>query len=69
MAEPNQMRREELLAARQTVVRELDQLGAVRVRHWASNAGSDFKEESVEKLQAILQEIDLELAESGSKPA
>ena len=69
MAKSDQMRREELLAARQNILQELDQLGAISVVQWAGAAGSVFKEESVERLQAILQEIDLELAELGSDPA
>lgn len=68
MAKPDQMSRPELVAARTKVLAEIDLLTVPRVRHWASGSSS-LKDESLERLHAILTEIDAELAELGPPDA
>ncbi len=65
MTKARQMTRQELVAARASVLAEIAQLTVPRVRHWAGGGQSDFKDESLERLRAILKEIEAELAELG----
>jgi hypothetical protein len=70
MAEPDQMSREELLAARERVATQLDRLW--RVTGYGFHAGVPSRAAKVQlraELQAILDEIDTELAELGSQNA
>jgi hypothetical protein len=69
MSKPNQMSREELLAAREQVTLQIDRLsyGGYRTALGTNTGVRDSKIQLMNELQAILAEIDAELGEQGSE--
>jgi hypothetical protein len=66
MPDPDQMSREELLAARERVTLQIERLS---YRGTYGTIGGDPRAQLRAELDAMLQEIDTELAELGSKRA
>ena len=68
MAEPDQMSREELIAAGERVSAQIDRLNYMGGKRMSAG-DSDLKTKTLGELQAILDEINAELAEMDTKRA